>query len=86
MPCNTKTGSSPAATLNIFGERWNSDSGLQENFMKCGLNDGVLYDVVIVGIDPTVRQRTMRNTSGRGYFQDFPRESDYLRRIANLVK
>ncbi len=23
------------------------------NFMKCGLNDGVLYDAVIVGIDPT---------------------------------
>ena len=22
-------------------------------FMKCGLNDGVLYDAVIVGIDPT---------------------------------
>src|SRR5690349_8023569 len=23
------------------------------NFMKCGLSDGVLYDAVIVGIDPT---------------------------------
>ena len=23
------------------------------DFMKCGLNDGVLYDAVIVGIDPT---------------------------------
>lgn len=23
------------------------------NFMKCGLNDGVLYDAVLVGIDPT---------------------------------
>ncbi|MGH7199540.1 MAG: S1C family serine protease, partial [Planctomycetaceae bacterium] len=23
------------------------------NFMKCGLNDGKLYDAVIVGIDPT---------------------------------
>ena len=23
------------------------------NFMKCGLNDGVVYDAVIVGIDPT---------------------------------
>lgn len=23
------------------------------NFMKCGLNDGVLYDAVIVGVDPT---------------------------------
>src|SRR6185295_17050330 len=22
-------------------------------FMKCGLNDGVLYDAVVVGIDPT---------------------------------
>src|SRR5205085_7188563 len=23
------------------------------DFMKCGLNDGVLYDAVIVGVDPT---------------------------------
>lgn len=38
------------------------------NFMKCGLNDGKLYDAVIVGIDPT-GDVALIQLQGR---QDFP--------------
>ncbi|MCP4509487.1 MAG: serine protease, partial [Fuerstiella sp.] len=49
------------------------------NFMKCGLNDGKLYDAVIVGIDPTGDIALIKLLGRDDFPFCTPGESDHVR-------